>query len=420
MSESEITPAGGGETYQIGTPQRLIQRLEDAAVGGLFVCEADREEAVQIAIEEMAAAPAAKGGTDLRREFNEYDITQDMIQAGRYAANLNDGTLARIYLAMRGAEIAASPTPPAGAAGGGLGDLGALNAGAREAALAVVRAAWALVDNTGYHDLLPLAVNRDDWDELAARLMALKALLPAEELPVDPPHAVAYFWPTEATLAPSAPTPDLGAQGEPTAWGDPSEPGYWTHHQADYLCRRDTESDADWIARLRKHFAPAAPRSGSAVTVEEIARLIEQLQGMSRHWAIYSDERGLASGAMSEAAKILALLQVPRPGETTSKGVANVMEALWRDAEAECEKLATGVWPSDDAIAEAFHEHRREALPTLPPWSEVMENSGCWKHSHDFVCRLRSLPVPSPTRPHSAAQGEDTRAGGAHAQEGGR
>ncbi|WP_449411037.1 hypothetical protein [Methylobacterium komagatae] len=70
---------------------------------------------------------------------------------------------------------------PAGAAGSGSGDLGALSAEAREAALAVVRAAWALVDNTGHHDLLPLAVNRDDWDELAARLMALKALLPTEE-----------------------------------------------------------------------------------------------------------------------------------------------------------------------------------------------------------------------------------------------
>jgi len=40
-------------------------------------------------------------------EFTELDITQPMIQAGRYAANLPDGTLARIYLAMRAAEPAA-------------------------------------------------------------------------------------------------------------------------------------------------------------------------------------------------------------------------------------------------------------------------------------------------------------------------
>lgn len=63
------------------------------------------------------------------------------------------------------------------------------------AILEVVRAAWALVDNTGYHDWLPLAVNRDDWKELAARLNTLKALIPPDELPADPPHAVACFWP---------------------------------------------------------------------------------------------------------------------------------------------------------------------------------------------------------------------------------
>lgn len=36
--------------------------------------------------------------------LTEDDITQPMIQAGRYAANLNDSTLARIYLAMRTVE----------------------------------------------------------------------------------------------------------------------------------------------------------------------------------------------------------------------------------------------------------------------------------------------------------------------------
>lgn len=42
---------------------------------------------------------------------SEDDITQAMIQAGRYAANLNDGTLASIYLAMRKAELSANPAP---------------------------------------------------------------------------------------------------------------------------------------------------------------------------------------------------------------------------------------------------------------------------------------------------------------------
>lgn len=49
------------ETYEIapdGTPERLIQRLENANCGELFYCEADREEAVEIAQEEFATALA--------------------------------------------------------------------------------------------------------------------------------------------------------------------------------------------------------------------------------------------------------------------------------------------------------------------------------------------------------------------------
>lgn len=76
-----------------------------------------------------------------------------------------------------------------------------------------------------------------------------------------------------------------------------------------------------------------------------------------------------------------------------ARGVANVMEELWRSAEDECAKLASGVWPSDEAIAEAFHEHRCETNSRLPPWSEVQKNSGIWIYSHNFVARLRSLPV---------------------------
>lgn len=65
------------------------------------------------------------------------------------------------------------------------------------AVLAVVRSAWALVDNTGHHDWLPLAVNRDDWDKLAADLKALEMLIPYDELPAEPPHAVVCHWPNE-------------------------------------------------------------------------------------------------------------------------------------------------------------------------------------------------------------------------------
>lgn len=65
------------------------------------------------------------------------------------------------------------------------------------AVLAVVRSAWALVDNTGHHDWLPLAVNRDDWDELAADLKALEMLIPYEERPAEPPHAIVCLWPNK-------------------------------------------------------------------------------------------------------------------------------------------------------------------------------------------------------------------------------
>lgn len=77
-----------------------------------------------------------------------------------------------------------------------------LNPEGYAAVLSVVRSAWALVDNTGYHDWLPLVVSRDDWDDLAASLERLKALIPPEELPAEPPHAVTRLWPvaTDSTF----------------------------------------------------------------------------------------------------------------------------------------------------------------------------------------------------------------------------
>ena len=74
-------------------------------------------------------------------------------------------------------------------------------------------------------------------------------------------------------------------------------------------------------------------------------------------------------------------------------GFGNVMEGLWRAAEDEIAKLQTGLWPSDHDIAEAFHEHRREHEPSLPPWSEVQKESGIGKYTYNFVDRIRSLPV---------------------------
>ena len=64
------------------------------------------------------------------------------------------------------------------------------------AVLGVVRAAWALVDGTAYHECYPLVVSRDDWDDLAARLKTMAALIPASEHPADPPHAVTLTWPS--------------------------------------------------------------------------------------------------------------------------------------------------------------------------------------------------------------------------------
>lgn len=85
-----------------------------------------------------------------------------------------------------------------------MSDMGKANREAYYAVLEVVRSAWALVDNTGYHDWLPLAISRDDWNELAARINTLRALIPPDELPADPPHAVAYFWPVR-DFQPGAP-----------------------------------------------------------------------------------------------------------------------------------------------------------------------------------------------------------------------
>lgn len=75
---------------------------------------------LQAASEEVASLIEARsaGQCELNQPPAEYDITQPMIQAGRYAANLNDSTLARIYLAMRTveweeAQASARDQPPA-------------------------------------------------------------------------------------------------------------------------------------------------------------------------------------------------------------------------------------------------------------------------------------------------------------------
>lgn len=73
------------ETYEIapdGTPERLIQRLENANCGELFYCEADREEAVEIAQEEFATA-LAKAEAQARRDAFEEGRRQGLEEAAK-------------------------------------------------------------------------------------------------------------------------------------------------------------------------------------------------------------------------------------------------------------------------------------------------------------------------------------------------
>lgn len=97
-------------------------------------------------------------------------------------------------------------------------------------------------------------------------------------------------------------------------------------------------------------------------------------------------------------------------GDAGERGMANVMEALWRDAEEETQRLRDGFWPSDEAIAEAFHEHRRERQAGLPPWSGVQPESGMWRYAHNFAARLCSLrPTTATTAEGTSLSGEDGR-----------
>lgn len=202
---------------------------------------------------------------------------------------------------------------------------------ARDAVLAVVRAAWALVDNTGVHDLLPLAVNRDDWNDLAARFAALKSLLPADELPADPPHAVAYFWPTNAAL---------------------SE-------------------------------APAAPRSGSA---EELRRRVAII--LNDTFDAAPHRIGMAADAIVKEA---ALLQASRPGETGDgwEPIETAPDDESRDWTADLPHgadsgLGWATWDDDETFA------------FLTWWEDL--GGGRSRASH----WRRPIAGPAPSQPHAA------------------
>jgi hypothetical protein len=131
----------------------------------------------------------------------------------------------------------------------------------------------------------------------------------------------------------------------------------------------------------------------------------------SARWDGMSD-LGKAKWAQAERTIATALSSSAAAGSAgeDARGVANVMEALWRDAEDEAARLRSGFWPSELAIAEAFHEHRRETQPSLPPWSDVQPDSGIWKYSHDFAVRLTSLqPTPTEASRSETGRGEEAR-----------
>jgi hypothetical protein len=166
---------------------------------------------------------------------------------------------------------------------------------AYEAILAVVRAAWALVDNTGHHDLLPLAVNRDDWNDLSARLITLKTLIPPDELPADPPHAVTLFWPAPR------PAGDLAGLSE-------SDLDTLDWISSELSAKGQTAAASVVTKAAHCALTPAAPRP--EVTEEEIAqRLIKAIDqnvsavtsANSETWIDYAQTREVILAVFRDA-----------------------------------------------------------------------------------------------------------------------
>ncbi|EHP94938.1 hypothetical protein, partial [Methylorubrum extorquens] len=105
-----IPTAGAIAAYAARYPDGSLQESSDNAI------ECWNRVAVAACLAEMPAPDSTRTGA--AETSAEDDITQPMIQAGRYAANLNDSTLARIYLAMRTveweeAQASARDQPPA-------------------------------------------------------------------------------------------------------------------------------------------------------------------------------------------------------------------------------------------------------------------------------------------------------------------
>ncbi len=204
--------------------------------------------------------------------------------------------------------------PPAGAAGGGSGDLAELSVkatpGMARALMDTFKLRVGPEDSTFQNEFTTVAVC-STCDRAHANLIFLAGLWNAYrsgrliEVPITnfADHVM-------AKLKASVPTPDLGAHGEPVARDDPKEPGYWKHQQADYLCQRDTESDEDWIDRLRRHFAPAAPRTGSGVSVEEIEKLCDRLDRLNT-----ISEPQACADVMDEARLMILTLFAQAPGD---------------------------------------------------------------------------------------------------------
>lgn len=225
---SESTTTGGGENYPTGTAQRLIQRLEDAAADTLFCIEADREEAVEIAAQEIAAALAAqpapvREGVDLRpaREALVRMRDSGIQDVDQWASRLGPD-LARAGEAEFAAPPAPEPVaPPAGE------DLAALSAAAtldtRAALSALARFSDQACRAGGFmylHDALKeLGEEAREYDpevgifsnrEYAAACDALAYLVETVS-----PNGITLAKTIDAALLPAPTQP--AAQGEPVA-----------------------------------------------------------------------------------------------------------------------------------------------------------------------------------------------------------
>lgn len=343
----------------------------------------------------LAASPPPPAGADT--SLNAWELAEERKRADLFVAKLNEaegyatrlaqslsdkhflnpdwrplpdlyGVLTQIDNMTTG--LVRKVDPPAGAAGGGSGDLGALRSAA-QAVLDAIIADGPGVGEPGYPD--DDAYNLNDKGKMRLKTGLVRALRDAL----------------------SAPTPDLGAQGEPVAWAYEWLDGdsWWPVFQA------GRPPERSYHRNIRPLYeAPAAPRSGSAVTVEEIeAASAAYYDGMigseedswphHRGWAGKSETfKDKVRAHMARALK--AALHAPRPGETgdgwepTGRGTGTVM-------------MAGGGHIGSGGTTEWFRKSDG-AIRSFP--HRFNPNTGCYEGL---------IINTAPSQPHTAAQAGD-------------